>query len=278
MTKFAPKYKNQIMQLISYDFVKSCDHKQKHSVNLQNFDKYHRDKIIKLNKSKVCIRKIYELVDGSVKDIISKLSLEQIYSFIIQVAIIIKILEKAKYVHGDFHSANIGYIITDKKFIKYGKLKIPTFGYIFKAIDLGSILHPKYKLSKRDKLWYKGLFKRELISPLITSLIDSTKYWDYVDNNNIKLNLKNDIKKFKKSNLYKIISLQLSDIKRDDYLFNICDFLYPYQFQKLILGKKYIDRLEPKIYISILDLIYLYKINFNSDMIIKYFYEKLNFD
>ena len=184
MTKFAKKYKDQIMQMYHYDFIDSCDHEQKFSVNLKNFEKYHRYKFIKLNKSKTCIRRIYELIDGNVKDIIPKLSTQQIYSFIVQVAIIVKIFEKNKYIHGDFHSANIGYIKTDKKFIKYGKIKIPTFGYIFKAIDLGSVMNPKYKLSKREKIWYKDLFKRELISPLGTSLINSTKYWDYIDDNN----------------------------------------------------------------------------------------------
>lgn len=276
LTKFAKKYPDQIMQLYHYDFIDSCEHKQEYSVNLKNFDKYHRDKLIKLSKSKTCIRRIYELIDGNISEIISKLSLEQIYSFIIQISIIIKILEKSKYIHGDFHSGNIGYIKTDKKFIKFGNLKIPTFGYIFKAIDLGSIMNPKYKLSKREKIWYKDLFKRELISPLKTSLINSTKYWDYIDNNNIKLNFKTDFKKFKKSNLYRIMTLQFDFIKKEDYLFDICEFLYPYQFQQLILGKKYIEGLEPILYIDIMDILYLYKVNFNTDMIIKYFYAKLN--
>jgi len=275
MTKFAKKYKDQIMQMYHYDFIDSCNHEQKFSVNLKNFEKYHRDKFIKLSKSKTCIRRIYELIDGNIKDIIPKLSTQQIYSFIVQVAIIVKIFEKNKYIHGDFHSANIGYIKTDKKFIKYGKIKIPTFGYIFKAIDLGSVMNPKYKLSKRDKIWYKDLFKRELISPLGSSLVNSKKYWDYIDDNNIKLNIQKDIKKFEKSNLYNLLKIQFTDINDKYRLFNICEFLYPYQFQQLILGKKYIDGLEPKLYIDIMDLIYLYKINFNTDLVIDYFYNKL---
>jgi hypothetical protein len=275
MTKFAKKHKDQIMQMYYYDFVDDCDHEQKYSYNLKNFEKYNRDKFIKLSKSKTCIRRVYELIDGNVKNILPKLSINQIYSFIVQIAIIVKTFEKNKYVHGDFHSANIGYIKTDKPYIKYGKLKIPTFGYIFKAIDLGSVMNPKYKLSKRDKLWYKDIFKRELISPLITSLIDFTKYWDYIDDNNIKLNFKKYFKKFEKSNLYNVLNAQFSDVKNKNYLFNICEFLYPYQFQKLILGKKYIEGLEPKLYMDIIDLIYLYKINFNTDLIIDYFYNKI---
>ena len=167
--KFGRKYKDQFMQLYYYDFIDDCEHVQKYSNNLKNFDKYHKNKIIALSKSSTCIRKIYDLCDGTVKDIIHTLSNQQIYSFIIQIAIIVNILQKSKYIHGDFHSGNIGYIKTDKKYIKYKNLNIPTFGYIFKAIDLGSVLHPKYKLNKRDKKWYKDFIKNELISPLTTT-------------------------------------------------------------------------------------------------------------
>lgn len=273
--KFANKYRDQFMQMYYYDFIDSCDHKQEYSVNLNNFDKYHKNKIIKLSKSKTCVRKIYELLDGTIKDLIPKLNIKQIYSFILQIAIIIKTLEKNKYIHGDFHSGNIGYIKTDKEYIKYGKKKIPTYGYIYKAIDLGSVMHPKYKLSKRYKKWYNDLFKRELISPLITSLVDQTEYWDYIDNNNIKLKFKNDFKKFKKSYLYKNITDLFPDIKNDDFKFNLADIIYTEDFQKLILGKSYKYTINYKIYIDIFDIIFMYKCNFNSDKIIDYFLRKI---
>ena len=147
INKFGKKYKDQFIQLYHYDFIQECNHIQKYPVNLKNFDKKNRDKLIKLSKSNTCIRKIYELVDGNVKDLLPKLNIQQIYSFIIQVSIIVDILQKSKYIHGDFHSGNIGYVKTDKQFIKYKNIKIPIFGYIFKAIDYGSIMHPKYKLN-----------------------------------------------------------------------------------------------------------------------------------
>lgn len=275
LENFAKKYKDQFMQLYHYDFIENCDHIQKYAVNLKYFEKYDRNKIIKLSKSKTCIRKIYQLIDGTVKELINKLDQNQIYSFILQVAIIIKILEKNGYIHGDFHSGNIGYIKTNKKYIKYNKLKIPTFGYIYKAIDFGSIMHPKYKLSKNNKIWYKNLFKKELISPLITSLINSEEYWDYIDNNNIKLNFSKYIKKLEKTNIFNIVSLQFPDITKKEFIFNIIEILYPTEFQKIILGKKYIKTIKPILHINILDIIYMFKINFNTDKIINYFMLKL---
>jgi hypothetical protein len=274
--KFAKKHKDQFMQMYHYDFIDSCDHEQKYSVDLKNFEKYHRDKLLKLSKSNTCIRKIYELVDGNVKDIISKLSPQQIYSFIIQISIIVKILEKGGYIHGDFHSGNIGYIKTDKEYIKFGKLKIPTFGYIYKAIDLGSILHKRYKLSSHDKIWFKDLFKKELISCLGTSLINTDDYWDYIENNKIKLSFKKHMQKFKKSDLYKLINLQFSDISDNQNKLRIAELTYPTQYQQLIFGNKYKKTLKPKLYIDILDIIYLFAVNFNSTKIIDYFIQKIN--
>lgn len=274
-TNFSRKHKDQFMQLYHYDFLDDCEHIQKYSDDLNRFEKYHRDKLNALAKSKTCIRRIYELVDGIVRDIISQLSQKQIFSFIIQVSFIVKTLEKSKYIHGDFHDGNIGYIKTDKKFITYGKQKIPTYGYIFKAIDLGGVMHPKYKLSKRDKIWYKDLYGRELISPLKNSVIDTDKYWDYIGENKIKLNLKKDLIKFKKSDLCKLINLQFHDIKKEEYKFNLAEILYPEQFQKLILGNHYKKTIMPIFHIDICDIIYLYEVNFNSDKIIEYFINKI---
>ena len=275
INKFGKKYKNQFTKLYHYDFIDFCDHIQKYPVNLKNFDKKNRDKLIKLSKSNTCIRKIYELVDGNVKSLLPKLNIQQIYSFIIQVSIIVDILQKSKYIHGDFHSGNIGYVKTDIKFITYKNLKIPTFGYIYKAIDYGSIMHPKYKLSNDDKKYYKDLYKRELISPLLTSLIDSTEYWDYVENNNIKLDLKKDMKKLEKTDIFKITQLQFPNITNKEYIFNIAEILYSDVFQKIIIGKKYNKTLIPKLYIDILDIIYLFNVNFDVDNIIRYFILKL---
>jgi hypothetical protein len=59
-TKMNSKYPYQFIKLYDYEFIEDCDHKQKYSVDLKEFAKYHRDKINKLAKSKYCIKKIYE--------------------------------------------------------------------------------------------------------------------------------------------------------------------------------------------------------------------------
>jgi hypothetical protein len=103
--KMNSKYPDQFIKLYEYEFIKDCNHIQKYSVDLKEFAKYHRDKINKLAKSKYCIRKIYELVDGSVRDIINTLDEKQRYSMLAQLAGIVNILEKNKYIHGYYKIA-----------------------------------------------------------------------------------------------------------------------------------------------------------------------------
>ena len=93
-TKMNSKYSDQFIKLYNYEFIKDCDHKQKYSVDLKEFAKYHRDKLNKIAKSKYCIKKIYELVDGNVRDIINTLDEKQRYSMLAQLAGIVNILQK----------------------------------------------------------------------------------------------------------------------------------------------------------------------------------------
>ena len=114
-----------------------------------------------------------------------------------------------------------------------------------------------------------------MIYPLITSLINQEAYWDFVDENNIKLNLKKDMDKIKKSKLYETFNKLFSDIKNEKYKFNLIELIYPDKFQEIILGKKYTNTLKPILYIDIFDIIFMYKCNFNCDKLIEYFYGKL---
>ena len=83
------------------------------------------------------------------------------------------------------------------------------------------------------------------------------------------------LKKLIKTDIFKIINLQFNDIKNNNYKFNIAEILYPDEFQKLILNKNYKSTFKPELYIDILDIIYLYRVNFNYLKIIDYFYKKL---
>ena len=266
-TKMNSKYPDQFIKLYNYEFIEDCDHTQKYSVDLKEFAKYHRDKINKLAKSKYCIKKIYELVDGSVRDIINTLDEKQKYSMLAQMAGIIQILEKNKYIHGDFHIGNIGYIKTDKKTIKVLNFTIPTFGYIFKAIDYGSVMHPSYKLSKKEKLFYKSSFKTEFMTIIQTVMMEKEKFFDFAFHNKIKLVFKKDLQKIMNSELKNILK-EYTDNKY--YIFTLAEVLYPEIFQKIILGKHFTNIIPINLFFDPVDFIYIITCDLDLNKIIEY--------
>lgn len=135
---FANKYPEYFVTMKEFDIIDNCKHIQKYPNKiLTRFEK----KNLTLQTSNFCARRILTLIDGNLGSIISTLSVNQIYSAIIQIYYITNFLYKNKYVQGDAHINNVGYIKTDKKYIKIDNYKIPTFGYIYKLYDFGAVLH-----------------------------------------------------------------------------------------------------------------------------------------
>jgi len=135
--KLGNKYPEHFIYLYDYKLINNCDHKQQYSFNVNNFPdkKYY----LKLAKSNLCIAKLYSLIDGTLDSIFNILNENQLYSLYIQITYILYLLNKYRYSHNDIHTKNIGYIKTNKEYIKIFGNKIPTFGYIYKLIDYGEI-------------------------------------------------------------------------------------------------------------------------------------------
>ena len=109
-----------------------------------------RQDLIKKNKSKHCLRKIYTLIDGILSDIIDNLTQKDLYSMIIQITYIFYLLHKNNYTHCDLHSQNIDYINSDKKYLKILKYNVPLANKRqYLAIDFGKVLSPRFKLTKK---------------------------------------------------------------------------------------------------------------------------------
>ena len=265
-------YPDQFMKLYEYDIIDECEHEQKYTIPFDNINKYWKNKINKLAKSKFCIRKIYELMDGTIEKLIYKLNDKEKYSVIAQLACIVKIMEKHKYIHGDFHSGNIGYIETDKKYVNILGNKIPTYGYIVKAIDYGSLMHKSYDLNNREKKNYKSILGTEFISIINTVMRNNNDFFEFAEQNKIKLIYKKDLKKILNSDLNNILK-EYTDNK--DFKFILAEVMYPDEFQKIILGKYYKKTIPSKIYFDVQDFIYFVSVNLNLNKIIEYCMIKL---
>lgn len=133
--KKAKKYPDQFVSLHCYEIIPKCDfvHKLPVQYNVQNKKLWQS-----IQKSPYCLKKVYDLLDGTMDNI--KIEHKNMYSMLTQICYIAYLLEKMGYIHNDLHFGNIMY----KKVSKTTKIKIfdkeiPTFGYIYKAIDYDDI-------------------------------------------------------------------------------------------------------------------------------------------
>jgi serine/threonine protein kinase len=104
-----------------------------------------------LQKSNFCLDIIMDLKDGPLRDIMSKLSKNQIYSLIIQIIYTLYLMHINGFYHCDVHDENIMYTKTSLKTIKIFDLIIPTFGYIYSIIDYEEVASTKFKSSCQNE-------------------------------------------------------------------------------------------------------------------------------
>ena len=251
ITNMNKKCPNHFLKLYDYDIIDDCKFNLDNPRNLEIINN--------MNKNNFCNRKIYELVDTTLDKILNKLESKEIYSILIQIIYAVYIMNSNGYTHCDFHLANVGIINTKTKFIKILDKKIPTFGYLVKIIDYGSILHKKYKLKNtsfgihESKLLEKSnndIYKIKnflFISFFYNSL--TKDFWKKNDYNKIITSI----------NESKYILLVDNLVKNQENKLLLLELLYPTIHQKFILGKEFKKTLEPKLLIRLVDLLFLLK-------------------
>lgn len=259
--KFSKKYPEQFNVLIDYDFQKK--------------------KI--LNKSIIeNVRFIYDINDGTFFSIMEHLSKKELYSAIIQITYIASLLSHHGYRHGDFHSCNIMYknVSKNKTINIYGN-DIPTYGYLYCAIDYGSIIHQTYKsyISKSKLYEFENsandlhkIFKRLLKLPIKKELRRKkirVNYEKIIE----KIKLEPEYEKIKQyiNHNYKItqelqiVNLFIAMNEKKFYKLTECD-KYIKNIQKYYNGKQLIDKD---------DFIYMWKHILHPKKIIMYLKSKL---
>lgn len=204
------------------------------NIELQNY-------IVKHKNTNIFIYRIYDLIDFPVEDVLYKLSINQIYSMIIQITNIIRLLHKNNYIHGDIHLKNIGVIETLEKYIEIDDIKYETYGYIYKLIDFDSILHKDDDMTDYEKNKYYYLYDCEYINILnglvkinygIFDKYQVLKYWclyetksnnEYIDENYEYLLRNNKIKQIY-DNRY--INLYVYYLEQNDTIISKEDIYY----------------------------------------------------
>jgi hypothetical protein len=273
---------DQFTQLIDYEIVDNCNDVFPDIPEWMTDSE--RTYFTKLHSAKICVKKIYSLVDTTLSNInLKKLNLNQKYSIIIQILYIVYLFQQGNYNHGDLHSSNIGvlYVNKQKTINIFGK-KIPTYGIQLQVIDYDGILqYDTMSSTKSYQQWANTTEKehyvgRNILDKILICIVvtNSRKYWQFVQENNIKLKgLEKDSKKiFNQKNEMKIINEMTNN---DIIKFNLFEFLFTAKFQKVILGKNFINILPIEYYIPREDILFSY-INYNNtELLINYYINKL---
>jgi len=142
---FCEKIKDdeRFCQLIEYDFVKDAEYKQKYT-DFSNLPSELREYIEEVSKSHWVCRKVYTLIDTTLKQIKDSLNRNEMIFMLKQVYNSIKYLHSLDYLHRDLHTGNIGYIRKTNQ---------------YQIIDYGSLIHiDQYD----DKEKFRSLKNEEL--------------------------------------------------------------------------------------------------------------------
>ena len=273
---------DQFTQLIDYEIVDNCN--EVFPDIPEWMPDSQRTYFTKLHSAKICVKKIYSLVDTTLSNInIKKLNLNQKYSIIIQILYIVYLFQQGKYNHGDLHSANIGvlYVNKQKTINIFGK-KIQTYGIQLQVIDYDGIL--QYDTMSITKNYQQStdtekehFIEHDILDKILICKIMSNdkKYWEFIKKNNIKLKgLDADMQKiFSQENEMKILN-KITD--NNIIKFKLFEFLFTTKFQKVILGKDFKKQLQIDYYIPREDILFSY-INYNNtELLINYYINKLN--
>jgi hypothetical protein len=253
------KYPQQFMKIFEYenkrcDYIHELDSNRWSTMNVK-VKQYFEE----LFSSSFCSIKITNIIDIMLHDIIYKISdKEIIYNLFIQVVYLSYIINKEGYYHRDLHPKNIGVIYTNDEFINILGKEIPTNGYILQAIDYGMVIHAKYDLEENER----------------KQLVDDNDLYQNVYKIIFKIMLKELIEKYPDKDINKLVPISEKDkgeiekilhriIQHDNYAY-FEELLY-----KIIFFDKFqeqigiVDKVELFDFLSIKDVIYIFK-NYNN--------------
>ena len=183
---------------------------------------------------------------------------------------IVYLINKNGYFHNDFHPGNIGFVKTNKKTINILGHKIPTHGYLIKAIDFGLVLHDKFPMSKSWREKYENdndLFK--VLNLLSINLENNEKIkgtklkWETWWNTDLKIS--NEEKELLKKYLP---NRKLNKDNTNFFYKKLSKLLNYEKTQQEILKNKNFTGIKPNYLIPLNDILYLVKNIYNPKKVL----------
>jgi hypothetical protein len=178
------KYPNKFLLLAQNGILHNCSYTSNIPSNMPEYLKKEKRKS---NKIKTCAFLIYTpILDGTLRNIINKLSNIEYKNMVKQIINSINIIHKNGYMHRDIHDENIMY-------------KKINGAYKWYIIDYGLIFNEKYKLNDTDIIVNKKYWKNDKIA-FIYSILNK-KILDVVEEKNIIIKNFDERVKYIKNNL-----------------------------------------------------------------------------
>lgn len=272
------KYPDQFITLHCYEIIPKCDFQHKLPEVFHFPNKKAEERWKTMQKSQYCVKMVYDLLDAELGDMNMKMESKKLYSLLAQLSYIVYLFEKLGYIHNDLHFGNIMYKAVQKNTtIKIFNQQVPTYGYLYKAIDYGDIKkldEPRYRYNDMDMI-ISQLGDRQMSNSPIGEIYrnnqqDKMTPWNEVvkkiknepEYNNIKPYL---VDNYGETNATIIIYMFyiLNEIRLCELL-NIPKILPEY---KKYIGKKWFVPQE--------DMMYVLRNIKNVKKIVKYFINKL---
>lgn len=277
------KYPSHFMNLIDYYITTNCTHTPNH--NITKIPKAYKEKAIKRQESKLCVHYIYSLIDTVIIDYIlswEKFDYKKFYSLFLQTLYIIYILDNNGYHHNDLHGFNIGITHTNEEYINIFNKRIPTYGNNIQIIDFDKVIHKKY-YKNDSNLEENYRYSTDLLK-ILYSLLAIVSYFPlfkkYKNINPKSIQAKCYIPQKYKDLINKDLShIPVNNRNGGDYILKMLQIslyklYFPFLYQKQVLKVNPIKIIYP---ISIQDIKFIVQNLYNSEKVLHYFLEKIDF-
>lgn len=148
------------MTLVHHDFKPKCS--ESRPAHHPDLDPETAKELDQRMEKKVCIQKVYSLVDGTLEWSTRFKSLCASYSFMIQMLHSIWLMEQKGWVHADLHPKNIGYIRVPKSTkVEIMGQSVPTCGVRYIPVDYDGVLNINTLVPDRPWMGIKGSTEQE---------------------------------------------------------------------------------------------------------------------
>lgn len=263
-----------LLTMYDYGFCEKKNYNEIKYTIEDNWSYEHKKLFEELNESNFFSYIIYELRTDSLQNIEKYLTIEQKYTLILQLTVLIQLLNQHGFYHNDIHLHNIMFERTNEPSITVNNTKIPTLGFVFTLIDYGENTHIEYELTPQERSYMTTILSNENteVTSIIRLLLRIDQLYSLMQKNNMTIPYLSDFgKEIQKCGEYSTIieTINPKDSEMVYYYFACLNF-------KHFVNLHNIDESEHSTLLPISDILFSIHNRGNISKIINYFLHKID--